>query len=593
MGRPVAVVGMGGAGKSVLVSAMARDAAVRRTFTDGVVWVSVGRDCKPVQAQKRLAAVLGSDQQFSDEDPAVGLPGLRELLDSRRCLVIADDLWDVAAFRALDAVKPPGRLIFTTRDDAIVRGVGAVRCEVDKLDLEQARAVLAAWVGLEPDYLPPQADALCLEAGNLALAVAMIGALVGADGGGAQWNEAWSGVLDHLRQHDLGAIGQVFRNYDYTKLLRAIQVSIEALTIADQRRYFDLAVFDGQGPVPGSAVEALWASAGLTTSAIRVLVRRLADRSLLRRGADGWISLHDLQFDVATHYLAQESVGVAGTHDRLLIGYWARLQHSSAGRRETNGAFFSDLARRLNTASPDDWLRTGADDGYLLGHLAYHLAAASRTRELGELLTCFAWLDLGLQTRDVTGLLGDYTYAPQDQDTAVVHQTLQMSAHALAADPSELPGQLIGRIPNHVGGAVRRLVADANDWVAKPWLCPRGHSLSAPGGPLLYTLLHYDTVLALAITLDGARAVTGSGDHTARVWNLISGRCEHVLAGHTDAARAVTGSGDHTARVWNLISGRCEHVLAGHTDAVAAVAVSADGARAVTGSGITLRGSGT
>ena len=71
-----------------------------------------------------------------------------------------------------------------------------------------------------------------------------------------------------------------------------------------------------------------------------------------------------------------------------------------------------------------------------------------------------------------------------------------------------------------------------------------------------------------------------------------SGRCEHVLAGHTskveavavsaDGARAVTGSGD--ARVWDLASGRCEHVLKGHTDAVAAVAVSADGARAVTGS---------
>ena len=103
---------------------------------------------------------------------------------------------------------------------------------------------------------------------------------------------------------------------------------------------------------------------------------------------------------------------------------------------------------------------------------------------------------------------------------------------------------------------------------------------------------HTSKVEAVAVSADGARAVTGSGD--ARVWDLASGRCEHVLAGHTswvravavsaDGARAVTGSFDRDARVWDLASGRCEHVLKGHTDAVAAVAVSADGARAVTGS---------
>ena len=132
------------------------------------------------------------------------------------------------SFRAVDAVKPPGQLVFTTRDAEIVRGANAVPCEVLELELEQARAVLAGWVQIEPAALPPKADALCLEAGNLALAVAMIGDLVRAEGGSASWSPAWAGVLDHLRQYDLDAIRQSFGNYEHATLLRAIQVSIEA-----------------------------------------------------------------------------------------------------------------------------------------------------------------------------------------------------------------------------------------------------------------------------------------------------------------------------------------------------------------------------
>ena len=177
-GRAVAILGMGGAGKSVLAAALAADPKINAAFPDGVAWIQIGRDCRPAQAQRRMAAVFGSAHEFTDDDPQVGLPALRKLLEERRCLVIADDLWEMDSFRAVDAVKPPGQLVFTTRDAEIVRGANAIPCEVLELELEQARAVLAGWVQIEPAALPPKADALCLEAGNLALAVAMIGALV-------------------------------------------------------------------------------------------------------------------------------------------------------------------------------------------------------------------------------------------------------------------------------------------------------------------------------------------------------------------------------------------------------------------------------
>ena len=46
----------------------------------------------------------------------------------------------------------------------------------------------------------------------------------------------------------------------------------------------------------------------------------------------------------------------------------------------------------------------------------------------------------------------------------------------------------------------------------------------------------------------------------------------------------LTGSADHTVRLWDVESGQCVKVFVGHTDAVNSVRFSADGKRFVTGS---------
>ena len=63
---------------------------------------------------------------------------------------------------------------------------------------------------------------------------------------------------------------------------------------------------------------------------------------------------------------------------------------------------------------------------------------------------------------------------------------------------------------------------------------------------------------------DGRTVVTGSGDKTARLWEVASGREIAVLRGHEDAVSSVafspdgrtvvTGSGDKTARLWEVAS---------------------------------------
>jgi WD40 repeat protein len=101
------------------------------------------------------------------------------------------------------------------------------------------------------------------------------------------------------------------------------------------------------------------------------------------------------------------------------------------------------------------------------------------------------------------------------------------------------------------------------------------------------------SVHAVAVTGDGKRAVSGSGDHTLKLWDLGTGGVLRKLEGHSDGVddvaltkdgkRVVFASGG-TPKVWDLESGRAMHSLEGHSGFVHDVGVTADGKLAVSAS---------
>lgn len=72
------------------------------------------------------------------------------------------------------------------------------------------------------------------------------------------------------------------------------------------------------------------------------------------------------------------------------------------------------------------------------------------------------------------------------------------------------------------------------------------------------------------------RVVSGSRDTTLRVWDVLTGRCEHVLTGHVaavrcvqyDGRRVVSGGYDYMVKVWDPETEACLHTLQGHTNRV-------------------------
>ena len=78
---------------------------------------------------------------------------------------------------------------------------------------------------------------------------------------------------------------------------------------------------------------------------------------------------------------------------------------------------------------------------------------------------------------------------------------------------------------------------------------------------------HEEWVSAVAFSPDGLRIVSGSNDHTIRLWNAETGQpIGEPLRGHNslvnavaffpDGSRIVSGSGDYTIRLWDAETGQ-------------------------------------
>ncbi|WP_067477644.1 NB-ARC domain-containing protein [Nocardia amamiensis] len=571
----VALVGMGGAGKTTLAAALSRDRFVRRTFTDGVVWVTVGRGVAATLIQERVAARLGGEAvSFPTVD--VGRHRLAELLGSRAVLLVVDDVWDVAMLKALDVVSGRGALLFTTRDHAVARAVGARVHDVDELTLDQALNLLGKWTDTGFEDLPGVADALCLRVGRQALGIAVLGGMIKARGARRQ---DWQSVMDLLEDSDLTSIGDEYGpdGYQHANVLASIALSIDDLALIEQERYRELAVFASRGPFPLSAAIALWASIGYTAANAARTLTRFTDRCLVQQDARGRFLLHDLEYDVVIHQLRTEPDSLALAHCRLVDGYAAALP--------TDG----------DPADPARWAAE-ADDGYLFLNLAYHLARAGRSDQLDRSLSSFVWLERKLAITSIGDLLADYTHdLPHRSHIDSIHSALQLSAHILAHYPELLASQLTGRLLGIRSAEIAAMLDTIAPSDGRLWLAPRyAGGLTGAGGPLERILLAHATVHSVVVTSDGSFIVSGD-DRGVAVWNLTSGRLERTIKTPPQSVRAVavTPDGrqivysgrDGRVRVINLASGRLVRTLKLRTSGNGAIALTPDGKYVITPGG--------
>jgi WD40 repeat protein/tetratricopeptide (TPR) repeat protein len=114
------------------------------------------------------------------------------------------------------------------------------------------------------------------------------------------------------------------------------------------------------------------------------------------------------------------------------------------------------------------------------------------------------------------------------------------------------------------------------------------------GEPRSPSLRHGGRVHAVAICPDGKTFLTGSGDGTAQEWRSATGEKKGPALEHKGAVLAVayspdggtilTGSEDGTARLWHAATGQLLGEALTHEGPVQTVAFSSDGTKVLTGS---------
>ena len=131
------------------------------------------------------------------------------------------------------------------------------------------------------------------------------------------------------------------------------------------------------------------------------------------------------------------------------------------------------------------------------------------------------------------------------------------------------------------------IVSGSTDHTVKIWnIAEMREEFSLPG--------HSNSVNSVDITDDFTFIVSGSSDHTLILWSVVERRKDYTFNGHKGPVLSVvvspnqkfivSGSNDSTIRVWKLEERKIDFKLKGHTDSVLSVAVNHDSTSIVSAS---------
>ena len=388
-----------GFGKTVLAQEVCHDQRMIDTFTGGILWVTLGE--RGQGALPGLNAVVselsGTRVTFASVDE--GEARLTELLQSRDCLLVLDDVWEHAHAKPFLAATNLTRLI-TTRSSQNLAIDGATVVLLDEMTRGEATQMLR-------NFIPSDAPAADLDIQSTLAALALrLGEwplLLGIFGGTLRTEiilrhrtfvEAMAWIQNGLDAAGLTAFDNRRSEDRSAALAKSVEVSLQPYADDERQRLFELAVFPPGEPIHEALVLRLWtATASMTAFNVGRLLREMGgtffrlstdetDRSLVLR-------FHDALREHLAYQLAP--MRARDVH-RLLLG-----------------SYFG----------PNTSPVTAADDGYLYDHVAYHLRFGDPER-LHALLRDPQWFRARFAHRDHTydGFMADVAQGSETAFTA-------------------------------------------------------------------------------------------------------------------------------------------------------------------------------
>lgn len=546
--RIVALVGMGGIGKTSLSIELALLCQKENRFPAGIFWMPAS--ATDLAGWRHQLAALALHTHYLSPDDHPGQIENEERRAHYFCLYLAQH---PDTLLILDNVVKPeliqsillqiaGKdllctILYTSRDKNTPRGV--LKYEVEELKEENALHLLLdtrpeTLLAIKNDTTTSETEAaltICRSVSYLPLALEHLRALLEQD----EEMEIVYLQEELLRQGTLGII---------EILDKAFLMSWNLLDNEQEKQLFKIATrFPEAVPIP------LWLL-GLATGLgedihmgpLGNAYRHLVRTSMLETLSNGQVRLHPLLREFGHRLLEQETqankVALLAEAERRLV-----LEFANANK----------LEKRVQRTSYWTCLGQVREARNFLHQLG--------TKQLEILKRIERWLD-----RESSEL-----------------------AHSVWW-PGRLPGLFYQRMYNR---ALEEGTMIAGTPPA-PWL-----RLEKPSGaedPALLRILigHTDAIKCVAFSPDGRQALTGSYDKTARLWNSEDGRLLLTLQGRAssinsvafspDGKRLCTASDDNMARVWDGTSGEQLLILQGHTERINSIIFSRDGNSILTGS---------
>jgi WD40 repeat protein len=599
--RPAGLTGMGGIGKTQLAVEYVH--GHRGEYPGGIFWIDAAGPLADGFARLATDHRLRWAENDRPRDEQV-----REAfaaLDSRpHALLVLDNVPDPGALAVpvLPDYVPEDlrcRLLFTTRRHDLGRFAGV---ELTVLAVSPALRLLlrhpsrrAALDPADPNH--EHARAITRMLGRLPLALELAGAYLGKYSGDVSLGSYREGLRSDGALATLDADAAELTEAD----LRRVHDPAVAATIGEQwgalgdepaRLLLRVAsLFPESSAVPIARLSML---AGLAVEArsgrlspFRRAVKRLEDACLVERLEADRLRLHPLIREFAAGRMSPDQVDEF--RHQCLERAAAALEHfptleAMDVRRGVDG-LQEDLIAILELCPT-----SAADLGARLQALLRLLQREAHNLRVGDQQsrpTLFAQ-----QVRNRAFVLG----ISQLQSTAEQRLTALGRPHfRLLWTASRESRDLIRTLTGH------------GDWVSAVAVSPDSrHALTGSGdhlvrlwdlrtGQLLRTIAGHEAgVSAVSVSPDGRHALSGSHDRTLRLWDLQTGRLLRTLGGHDgmvfalamspDGQRALSGSHDNTVRLWDLRTGEILRTFTGHEDGVCAVAISPDGRSALSGS---------
>src|SRR6266545_3559243 len=548
----VAVLGMGGVGKTALAAKLAEENAGQ---FDRVIWRSL-LNAPPLDELLRGYLQTLTDQRLAN------LPhGLDERLDllldqlrAQRCLLILDNLESIFQADERAGRYRPGYADY----GQLIQSIGQRRHRSCLLLTSRERPLeLARLEGKTPHVRSLQLAGLTMQGGQAILQD--------------------HGLSGSTTNHDI-----LIEHYSGNPLaLKLVGATVRDLFAGDVAAFLrdETPIFDDIRDVLDQQFARLshlerelllWLAIEREPTTIPALLANLVHRESQRAVLEVLRSIETDRLDLfARHALAKAQAReyVRQSQLRLTLAPLAERLAARLGR--------ANLLAKLR-ALPDA-LRARPDlaSSYAAGNLLnllIHMGADLRGLDFAWLAVWQASLrgarapELNLAHADLTGSTFSDTFgsafvvafSPDGQTLAAGTNLGDVRLWQVAT------GQPIGRLSGH-GHAIWGLA-----------FSPDGRILEG----------HTDIVRAVAFSPDGTTVASGGYDGTIRLWHAESGEVEAVLAGHAQPVYAIafspngallaSASGDRTVHVWNLSARQPWHMLQ-HPQLVKTVAFSPNG----------------